>query len=92
MPSHALLHEFVRGEVVAAYGWRRRLWPRVVSEKMGISGRVQHAAAVGREAPPLPHDAVGTSLDDARGFPQFVLARGAGVRRHGHVVGEIHPC
>ena len=79
-------------EVVAAYGRRRRLWPRVVSKEMGISGRVQHAATSISEAPPLPHDAVGRGLDDARGRPQLVLARGAGVRRDGHVVGEVHPC
>ena len=66
------------------------MWPRVVSEKVGICGRVQHASSILSEAPPLPHDAAGASLDDARRRPQFVLARGAGVRRHGHVVGEVH--
>ena len=63
----------------------------VVPKKVGICGRVQHASSIISEAPPLPHDAVGTSLDDARRRPQFVLARRAGVRRDGHVVGEVHP-
>ena len=68
------------------------MYESVVPKKMGVGRRVQHAASIISEAPPLPHDAVGTSLDDARRRPQFVLARGAGVRRDGHVVGEVHPC
>ena len=68
------------------------MYESVVSKEMGISGRVQHASSIISEAPPLPHDAVGTSLDDACGGRELVLARGAGVRRHGHVVGEVHPC